>query len=163
MPEQRIEKYIGEVLAGDAQKNALEFVAYLRAGEMLFERGKGYWNSKLYWIITFQNEIVCFILLNGSGVEEVFAPWTIWSDDSGSNWFEDFPLDEHMKEIAWKYVDSCGNCGSCSDQGMHKTIFGKEFRNVCCTTMRFINPDVEAIECLKKMVEIRKHDILSNT
>ena len=47
MPEQEIEDFIGEILTGDAQKNALEFAAYLRASEMLFERGTGYWEGKL--------------------------------------------------------------------------------------------------------------------
>ena len=48
MPELRIENSIGEVLAGDVKKNALEFVAYLRASEMLLERWcKGYWEDKL--------------------------------------------------------------------------------------------------------------------
>ena len=102
-------------------------------------------------------------MIDGSGSEEAFAPWTIWSDDSDSNWFEDFPLDDHAKEIAWKNVDICGNCGGCDNPGgSRKTIFGKEFNNVCRTTMRFINPDIEALECVKKMVEIRKNDIHGN-
>ena len=42
MPERRIEYFISSVLAVNKQKNALEFVAYLRANEMLFERGNGY-------------------------------------------------------------------------------------------------------------------------
>jgi hypothetical protein len=159
MSEQRIEDIIDEVLTMDIHKNAFEFVAYLRAGEMLFERGKGYWEDKFYWMIKYKDEYVCFILINGS--EEKNEPWIIWSDDSDSNWFADFPLDERMKEIAWKNVDICGNCGGCNNPGgTSKTIFKKEFDNVCRTTMRFINPDVEALECLKKMIEIRKNDIL---
>lgn len=159
MSEQKIENIIGEVLTGEAQKNALEFVAYLRANEMLFERGNGYWENQLYWLIKYKNEYVCFILINGTGTEEKFKPWTIWSDDSDSNWFENFPLNEHMKEIAWKYIDFCGNCGSCSG-GTRKTIFEKEFNNVCRTTMRFIDPDTETVELMIKMVDIRKSDIL---
>jgi len=153
MSEQKIEEIIGEVLTGDVQKNALEFVAYLRANEILFERGKGYWENKYYWLIKFKNEYVCFIL-----IEE--KDWIIWSDDSDSNWFEDFPLDEYLKEIAWKNVDICENCSNGCSPGTRKIIFGKEFVNVCRTTMRFTNPDVEELECMKKMVEIRKNDIL---
>ena len=163
MAEQKIEDFINEVLTGDAQKNALDFAAYLRANEMLFERGKGYWEGKLYWLIKYKNKYVCFILI-GTEEKPGPGPWTIWSDDSSSNWFEDFPLDERIKEIAWKNVDFCGNCGGCrSKTGTRKTIFGKEFNNVCRTTMRFIDPDVEALECVKKMVELRKNDILRNT
>jgi len=162
MPEHQIENYITEILAGDAQKNALEFAAYLRASEMQFERGGGYWEGKLYWMIKYKEEYVCYILI---GAEEKTdpGPWTIWSDDSGSNCFEDFPLDEQMKEVAWRNVDICGNCGGCGNPGgSRKTIFGKEFNNVCITPMRFTNPGVEALEFIKKMVEIRKDDILGN-
>ncbi len=156
--KQSIENIISEVLISDAQKNALEFVTYLRASEMLFERGKGYWNDKYYWMIKYKDEYVCFILINGSENNE--EPWIIWSDDSNSDWFADFPMDEHMKEIAWYNVDICANCGGDYSPGTYKTIFGKEFNNVCRTTMRFINPDVEELEFLKKMVEIRKNDII---
>ena len=160
MPEQRIENFIGEILTGDAQQNALEFVEYLRANEMLFERCRnGCWENKPYWLIKYQNEYVCFVLING--YEE--GHWTIWSNDSDSNWFEDFPLDEHIKEIVWKNIDFCVKCNGDCSQGKRKTIFGKEFNDVCRTTMRFVNPDAETLKCVKKMVEIIKKDILNNT
>jgi hypothetical protein len=164
MSEQSIENYINEVLTGNEQKNALDFVAYLRASEMLFERGGGYWEDKLYWYIKFKNEYVCYILI-GSEEKPGPGPWIIWSDDSGSNWFTNFPLDEHMKKIAWKNVSICGNCGGCDNRGYTrktKTIFGKEFNNVCLTTFSFTDPDVEELEFMKKMVELRKNDILKN-
>ncbi len=143
------------------QKNVLDFVNYLKANEMQFERGKGYWEDKLYWIIKYKDEYVCFILINGFGSEEKFAPWTIWTDDSDSRCFSDFPLDESSKEFAWKNIDFCGNCGGCDNPGgSRKTIFGKEFDNVCITTMRFINPDTIEVECVKNLVKIRKNDIL---
>jgi hypothetical protein len=154
-----IENSILDFLTGDAQKNALDFAAYLRENGMLFERGKGYWKSRLYWMITYNDEYVCFILINGS--EEKTEPWIIWSDDSGSNWFEDFPLDEHIKEAAWENVDFCAKCGGCNG-GTRKTIFGKELDNVCRTAFKFSNPDVSVLKCVKKMAEIRKNDILGN-
>ena len=166
MPEQIIEKFITEVLTGDAQHNALEFAAYLRASEMLFERGTGYWEGKLYWMIKYKGESVCYILL-GAEEKPGPGPWIVWSDDSGSNCFADFPLDEHMKEIAWKNIDICTdpvNCGACNKRGYTnktKTLFGKEFNNVCLTTFRFTDPDVEELEFMKKLVEIRKNDIQS--
>jgi hypothetical protein len=99
-----------------------EFMTYLRSLEMSFERGKGYWADKFYWVIKYKNESVCYILLDDS--DEKAESWIIWSDDSGSDWFSYYTLDESMKEIAWVNVDFCGNCGSC-DGGTHKIIFGK--------------------------------------
>jgi hypothetical protein len=162
MPEQKIENSIYDVLTGDMQKNALELASFLETNEMLFERGKGYWEDKHYWMIKYKDEYICFILI-GSEDKIELESWIIWSDDSDSNCFADFPLDENMKKIFWKNINICGNCGGCSHYknpgGKCKTIFGKEFDNVCITTMKFTNPDVETIECLKKMVEIRKNDI----
>ena len=157
MPKQTIESHIKETLAGDTRKNALDFVAFLLANEMQFERGEGYWKDKLYWCIKHENESVCYLLLNSP--KENLKPWTIWSDDSGSNCFEDCSLDEYMKEIAWDNVDFCGNCGGDCSPGTRKVVFGKEFNNVCRAAMRFTNPDAETVECMKKLVEIRKNHI----
>ena len=41
MSEHRIEHDINDALDGDAQKNALEFIAFLQANNMQFMRGAG--------------------------------------------------------------------------------------------------------------------------
>ena len=158
MSEQGIENFIGDVLAGDMQKNALEFAAYLAASDMLFERGGGYWADKLYWRIKYKDKSVCYVLIKD-------ASWIIWSDDSGVNSFEDFSPDEHMKEIAWKHLDICEKADRCFDGCARgrKTIFGKEFDNVCGTAMKFENPNADTVECMKKIMEIRKIDIIRNS
>jgi len=161
MFEQTIENSISEFLTEMQRKNALEFVAYLKKNDMLFEKAGGYWEDKPYWYIKYNEKYVCYILI-GSEEKPGPGPWIIWSDDSGSNWFMDLCLDEHMKEIFWKNIDFCGNCGGCSVKGTSKTIFGKEFNNICRTTFKFIDPDIEELECMKKMIEIRKKDILLN-
>ena len=43
-----IEDIINDVLTDGVQKYALDFVAYFRANEMLFESGKGYWKDEFY-------------------------------------------------------------------------------------------------------------------
>lgn len=162
MPEQGIEKTALELLAGDAQRNALAFISCLRASDLLIERlSAGYWADKYYWGVTYQKEFLFFILINGSADIPEPLGWTVWSDDSGSNWFEDFPLDEETRALAWEYVDVCADCGGCNGGG-HKSIFGKAFDNVCRTTFRFENPDKAAVECMIKLMEIRKSDIQKN-
>ena len=151
-----IEQHIHEALAGNAQRLALDFVAYLRNQEMQFERGTGYWHVK------YKETYVCFILINGFGaVRHKDEPegWIIWSDDYDSNLFANHPLDERTKEIALDHVDICGNCGGCGSQGKNKSIFGREFEKVCVTMFRFDNPNVDEVECAKKLVELKKSDI----
>ena len=154
MPEQNIEDFINEYLAGDTQKNALAFVAYLRENDMRFFRdNNGYWADKLYWHITYNNEYVCFILVNGYENDH----WIIWFEDGGSDCFADFPVDERTKEIAWANVDIFkGNCGGGQCEGLRKVIFGREFESLYRTLMCFTNPDTETVECMKKLVEISK-------
>jgi len=156
----RTEHAIRRRLGADARQNALALAAWLRAGGMRFERcHEGYWADKFYWLIKYKDEYVCFIAINGAAYETEPEGWIIWSEDSGSTCFEDFPLDERTREIAWSHVDVCGNCGFCAG-GTRKTIFGKEFNNVCRTPMIFANPDAETLECVKSIVEIRKDDIV---
>jgi len=160
--EKEIEDYIGLALIESANKNALEFVVFLRANEMQFTRCKGYWEDKLYWAVNYNDKSVCYILISDEEKKNPHS-WTIWSDDSGSTWFKDFLLDEQLKDIAWKNVDICGNvngvCGGCAGK-IRKKIFGKDFDNVCGTTFRFDNPESETMECIKKLIELRKTDIL---
>lgn len=161
MPGKRIEVVAGDVLKGDTQKNALDFITYLRSIEIPIEE-----ESENYWEVKYKDECICFIWINGA--EEIPGPWTIWSAQVPGTWaawgnceYVDFPLDEHVKEVAWKNVNVCGNCGGCSNVGgIHKTVLGKEFDDLCNSTMAFTNPDAEALKCAKKMVEIRKNDIL---
>ena len=167
MPEQLMEQVIHTVLTGDARKNALEFVAHLRANDLLLERVEdGYWKDKPYWRIQYKDASVCFVFIHGSPARYPGEPegWMIWTDDSGSDWFADEPLDASLRETAWEHVDFCGQCtpdGPCAG-GSRKTIFGKAFDHVCRTPMLFLNPDRKALDCVKKLVEIRKADILSN-
>lgn len=125
---------------------------------MKFIKGNGYWADKHYWIIKYEGEYLYFILFGSDNADtEESGSWTVWSDDSNSEWYEDFRLDEHTKEIAQANVDICVNCGR-----TNKTIFGKTFGNVCRTTFRFDSPDVEMVECAKRLVKIRVTDIIKN-
>lgn len=163
MLEQMNKDLIGDSLNGEVFKIASGFFDYLIKSDFQFERGKGYWENKLYWMIKYKNEYVCFVLLNGGEDKTEPCGWVVWSDDSGSDWFNSSTLDEHTKEIAWKHVDICRNCNGCKKPGgIHKTIFGRVFDNVCITTFRFDNPDGETTECVKKLMELRKIDILEN-
>lgn len=160
MDNKTIMDYIGEELSLDEQKIALDFVHYLKNNEMEFNKDNGYWKDKIYYIIKFNNECVCFIAIKDP--DEKDNHWTVWSDDMDSISLKDYPIEEELKEIAWKHVDGCGNCGSCSG-GRQKVIFGKEFDKVCGCTFRIDNPAEEDLEFMKKIVEIRKKEILDHS
>ena len=162
MSEQRIEHVIRESLTDDAQRNALEFAAFLTANEISCMRETdGYWADKIYFVCNYNNQSVCYISIN----EHENNSWYITGDDSGTNWFENAPLDESAKKIAWENIDICrdrNSCGACGNPGMmsRKIIFGKEFDNVCPVTIKFTNPNMATVECMKKIFEARKNYIL---
>jgi len=151
MAEKRIEDFINETLTGDAQKNALEFATFLQENEIATPDGEGYWE------LNYKDKEVCILFINGEA--DIPGPWTIWSDESEYGELADFSIDEKTKEIAWKFANKCGSCGQDCSPGKTKTIFGKEFENICGSTFMFTNPDAETLEGVKKLVEMRKHVI----
>lgn len=162
MATRKIEDAISAVLTGDAQKNALDFVAYLRASEIPIQE------SDTYWDIQYEGKSVCFLWIDGAN--QAPGPWTIWSDqepgtwihwqdESGSNTHEKFYLGEHTRNVVWAHVNRCANCGSDCSPGKRKTVLGKSFDNLCGSALAFTNPDAEALYCAKEMVAMRKRDI----
>jgi len=156
-----MEQVIRESLVGDAQKNALEFAAFLKESDISCERSTtGYWADKIYFVCNHKDQSVCYISIN----EHEENAWYITGDDSGDNWYENVELEEHVKEIAWQNIDICidyNSCRSCGNPGRmsRKTIFGKEFDNVCPVIIKFTNPDAAAVECMKKVFRARKNYI----
>lgn len=153
-----MEDYISEQLSLSDQKIALDFIEYLKNNEMEFVKDNGYWKDKIYYLVKYNTKFICFIAIKDPGEKD--NNWTVWSDDMGSNCLEEFFLDKELKEIAWKYIDFCRNCGSCNG-GRHKVIFGKEFNNICGCTFRIDNPNAEDLLFMKNMVEIRKKEVLN--
>lgn len=63
MFEQKIEDCICELLAEDVKEIAMDFVSFLRANNMQFERATGYWKDQCYWFVKFQEEYMCFKIM----------------------------------------------------------------------------------------------------
>ena len=146
-----IEKDIREQLFSDDRNIALDFVHYLKDHQMNFIRENGCWKDKIYYVVKFKEKCVCFVAIKDPDERE--NRWTVWFGDQDSDWSEACELKEQEKEIAWKHVDFCGACGSC-DGGKRKTIFGKEFENVCDCTFRFDNPEIKELAVMKKIAEV---------
>ena len=145
MSNQKIEVVINDVLKGDTQKNALEFVAFLTANEMIAggEHGE----------VNYKGEVICYLYIDGS--DQIPGPWTIWSDDNDVYENDNISLDEDIRKLAWSHANTCGSCGGDCSPGKSKIILGKEFDNICSSTFMFTNPNAKALECVKKLLEMR--------
>lgn len=155
---EKIKSIVNDISDFELKYNTLDFIDFLNENSVSFERIYGYWKNQYYWIVKYKNDCVCYILINGTGDEKQFAPLTIWADDSNSDWYEEAALSDELKLMAWNNVDYCVNCGSCSG-GKPKIIFGKEFKNICRTTMRFTNPDRLEFDLIRKLIILRKSSI----
>ncbi len=153
-----INDYICKELSSQEQKTALAFVSFLEDINLTFYKDNcGCWKDKIYYWVKYNDECVCFISIKDP--DEPENHWTVWSDNIGSEWLEKSAADNKLAELAWKHVDLCGHCGSCGG-GRSKTIFGREFSDVCSCTFRIDNPNSEDLFFLKKMVEIRVKEII---
>lgn len=142
--------YIEENLRDETKQTALGFAEFLYSSNVELIKDNGYWKNKIYYLCKFNGEYVCFIAIKDP--DEPENDWTIWSEDS--NAYEDATADDSVKNAAWKYVDHCGNCGSCGG-GKTKNIFGKTFDDVCGCTFRIDNANKKDLPFLKNMVQLR--------
>lgn len=159
----QIETYIEENLSGEAKRTALELVEFLRDNELTFYKDMcDCWKDKIYYWVKLGDECVCFIAIKDP--DEPDNLWTVWSDNSKA--YEDVAVSDEIKNFGWKYVDYCGNCGSCGG-GKEKVIFGKRFPRVCGCTFRIDNAMRENLPFLKTIVDLRvrelqKSDVVSH-
>ena len=140
---------IQAALSGDTQKHALDLAAFLEASEMPAELA-----GDTLWKVDFKGKSVCYIHIDGAA--NMPGPWTVWPDGDYSSEPAGFAIDEPTEELARAHVNTCGSCGAPCSPGKPATILGKGFDNVCGSVMAFNNPDSAALECLKKMIELRK-------
>ncbi|MBQ8402712.1 MAG: hypothetical protein IJX14_12380 [Clostridia bacterium] len=151
---EKIETYIAEFLSGDMRQTALDFIAYLREMGLTFYRDTSpCWKDKIYYWVKCGDACVCFIAIKDP--DEPENHWTVWSDDSDA--YEDASVAEELRETGWRYVDHCGNCGSCGG-GKQKVIFGKKFDGVCGCTFRIDNAGTGELLFLKTMTALRTRD-----
>ena len=154
----RLLNHIEENLTGDTQKNALNFVQHLISIGMT---AKGSINDSKF---IYKGKKVCDTYFGSSSNNPGYPePWNVWTTDDYDKEIESIPIDSHMKEVAWANVHNCDNCGAdwCSPDKRRK-IFDRDFDNLCVGVMAFTDPNAEAVECMKEMLEIRKMGIRRN-
>ena len=103
--------YINEYLSGEIQQTALKFVYFLQSQNLKFYKDNcDCWKDKVSYWVTYNNECVCFIAI--ADPDEPQNLWTVWSDES--KLYEDYIVNNEIKQTAWTHVDLCGKCGSCN-------------------------------------------------
>jgi len=147
--------YIKENLKGDTQQNALSFVQYLISIGMT---AGGSINDGNF---AYKGELVCYTYFGSSSHNPGYPePWTLWIGGDYGKELESVPFDDRMKEIAWANVHDCDNCrGTRCNPDERTTVFGRDFDNLCVSVFGFTDPNAEAVELAKKLMEMKKHTI----
>jgi len=135
------DKIIG-TLSGDTQKNALDFVAFLKANSMVVDENHSQ--------VIYNGKTLAYVHMDGNA--EMPGPWTIWPDGDFSIVPQGYDFDKSMKEIAWRHVNICGKCGQSCAPGSNKVLFRKEFEGICGSVMVFTDPGGDALICLQKLL-----------
>ena len=146
-----IEEKINDVLSGDTKKNALDFVAWLRGNELALDPNGD--NGEGWAVGGIVGDSIGFMLVNGA--PDCPGPWTIWFNSCD---FGDKPADDELKETAWNHASPCGHCHAgwkdcgCGD----RTIYGREFKELCHSPLMFTAPDAKTLENLERLILILK-------
>jgi len=136
---------IESTLTGETQKNALDFAAFMAAN--------GITTGENHGTIVCNGKVLAWMHMDGK--PDLPGPWTVWPDLIGTV-PDGFDFNDAMKEIAWKNVNICASCGSECAPGSKKSIFGKDFDNVCGAILAFTDPDAETLKCLERLIVLVK-------
>jgi len=152
MPKRTLETRLQQCLTGETLHNSLNFVAYLKeTGMTTTTETSGYF--------TYMGELICIIIEFEVSDEHPEGMWIIC--DCQATQHDVLPLDEKLKEFLHANVSICtGECG-CKDwpRGGDKIIFGQEFKSVCSSEIKYINPSSGELEKVKMLMELWKHAI----
>ena len=142
-----IEEQIGHVLTGDAQKNALDFIAFLQANEISLDSNG---DNEGWAVGGIVGNSIGFMLVNGA--PDCPGPWTMWFNScdfgDGGN------INDDLKETVWAHASPCGKCHAGWENcgGGNRTIFGREFEKLCHSPLMFTNPGGKTLENMKKLI-----------
>ena len=153
MTEQRLtveEEIKNSDLCESKQKAHLEFCCFLKDNEFSIEPeadGNG-------WQILYKNELIGHMN---------FANVGLWIDTC--DFGDSDSADDSLKEFTWTHMRICEHfnssgqqCGCGRQPGFSKTVFGKKQENLCFAILEFMNPNIEALENIKKLLLLFKQN-----
>jgi len=150
----KIEDELTANLSGDNLKNALDYIAYMKASGIAPATP----DSNVFM---YGDECVCVLVMYP--IDDV-PGWTAFMGGYDSALcrgdFQDYPVDEALKEFAWSRVSTCGGCGCGFQPGRRVKLLGKTFDNVCTSLLYIRDPDVAALETVKRFTDVFKQSII---
>ena len=152
----KIQDAIRDFLEGEKLENALSLLSFLEKIKL-----SNTWISTNNWKIMYKGKEVCYIGLTRNAAKKELCSWGVNPKFGPTKYSEGLMDNERFKEIVWANVVHCKQCGiGHCDGGVPITLCGKEFKPVCYHVwISFSNPESETLDCIKKIIEIRKKNI----
>jgi hypothetical protein len=150
----KIGDVVGDILCGEKLAIALDFIAYLKENKLNLS-----WSSANTWHLKHNGKVVLFIRMTGAeyfthrnNIED--GSWLISPPFDIKHDYADFSTDKAFKEAVWRNVNYCAACIKCKP-GNSYNILGKNFEGVCNSVVAFVNPTLEDVDCVKKLIEYK--------
>jgi len=155
--ERTITEQINKKLKGDMQKNALDFIAFMKENDILPDKPDGNCYSC-------NDAFVCVLCVYPDGKK---IGWSIFigSYDCALCREENqaYPIDDELKAFAWSHVSTCGHfssggkhCGCGGQPGKSIKLFGREFHNICTSILCIRNAEGVELEKAKRLAIVWK-------
>ena len=170
----KIEDLINELLDGEMKENAHDFVAWLRANKF----GISTTSNGNSWKATYKGKTVCRILhmTKGWWSVENYPYVVLQKHEELTKKIEELIVRENMQDVIRTYLTArkCRRsvprfwaklCDGKADTfaGFKIELFEQEFDNLCKYNAYFDNPGKKAVECMKKICEFKKQNIIDKS
>ena len=156
----KIEDVIPHYLDGGMRQEALDFAAYLQKNGMRLK-----WDAWNTWKVFHKNKVLCWVRIN------LFVrpiAWIVSPCLANIDEYEDTVIGEGMRGFVWDSVKRCrpdcrGSCRGKDTGGKTVMMLGREIHDICGEVfyvnnkkIDYSNPDKDAIERIKKLLELEK-------
>ena len=157
----KIDGFIEKLTDDEMKNNVLNLIEYCKTNKFSLA-----WGATNKWFIRFKNKTIGTIRLGGMQVGRKYLDENTWevsaSMDINSAIYKEYSEKEDLTKIIWQNVKRCDGCLTSCAPGHTITVLGKEFSNVCGYGICYTNPDTATLNCIKKLLELRKELIIEN-
>ena len=152
----KIDEVVGNILCETNLENALDLISFIKENKISLR-----WSSTNCWQLYYKSKRIGLIRMT----EKAYPMYALGENSwSFVPWGLDDILDavvadtDKTKEIIWNNVRQCSSCCGCGP-GHERIFLGKKFEKACHSGIFMINPDKATIDCIKRMLEIKKRQL----
>jgi len=146
-----LEDFIAANLNNELQQDAIAFLAYCNMKKILYK-----WSSTNTWTMKSKGKSIGLISVESGS-------WTVGVGFIELIQYDDFIVNENLHNDILNNIRRCTNCNPFCAPGYTELILGKQYRNLCRamyyldekTCINFTNPNIEAIDKAKRMIDFR--------